>query len=136
MIILLGASMLAICTDDQEAEISGNADDLRKIRITIITLLSSAEHAVSCPVALCDPAPYLRSLPELLIRRGEGPTLITATRTGLEIVGSDDSLARFASWFNLSADAQPGHHSHFEPLPGDPYHSPDSIPLVVAISEV
>ena len=126
--------MLAICTDGQEAEISGNASDLRSVRITIIDLLSSAEASASIPAVAIDPSPYTRSLSELIVRRSDGPTLVTATETGLLVTGADDSLARFSSWFNLAPDAQPGDHSHFDPLPDDPYHSSDSIPLAVAIS--
>jgi hypothetical protein len=126
--------MLAICTDEQEAEIRGTADDLRSVRLAIIALLSSAEPSVSLPAVARDPSPYTRSLSELIIRRSEGPTLVTATQAGLVVAGSDDSLARFSSWFNLPTQAQTGYHTHFEPLAGDPYHSPESIPLVVAIS--
>ena len=126
--------MLAICTDEQEAEISGTANDLRSVRVAIIGLLSSAELFASLPVMARDPSPYTRSLSELIIQRSEGPTLVTATQVGLVVAGSDDSLARFSSWFNLPPEAQVGFHSHFEPLAGDPYHSADSLPLVVAIS--
>lgn len=125
--------MLAICTDDNEAEVSGTANDLRGVRVAIISLLSSSELSASLPAVARDPGPYARSLAELIIRRSEGPTLVTATQTALVVAGSDDSLARFSSWFNLPSDVQQGYHSHFEPLAGDPYHSPESIPLVVAI---
>lgn len=126
--------MLAICTDDHEAEISGSASDLRSVRTAIIGLLSSSEASASLPAAACDPTPYTRSLSELVIRRTDGPTLVTTTEAGLVVTGSDDSLARFSSWFNLPPAPRPGHHAHFEPLPGDPYHSSESIPLLVAVS--
>jgi hypothetical protein len=127
--------MLAVCTDDQEVEISGTANDLRAVHLAIIRLLSSDEISMSIPVAAVDPSPYTRSLPGLLFQRAVGPTLASVKDSGLVVAGSDDSLARFATWFNLPSDAQPGYHSHFEPLTGDQYHSSDSIPLVVALSQ-
>jgi hypothetical protein len=128
--------MLAICTDDQEAEISGTAHDLRKIRIAIVGLLSSADTSVSFAAAPRDPSPYSRALSELIIQHTSGPTLVTVTQTAVVVAGSDDSLARFSSWFNFPPEALASHHSHFEPMPGDAYHSAESIPLVVAISYV
>ena|SRR5688572_4699436 len=125
--------MLAVCTDDQEAEISGTADELRNIRVAIVGLLSSSELSASIPAAPRDPTPYSRALYELTIQRASGPTLVTTTQASLIVSGSDDSLARFSTWFNFPADAQPGHHAHFEPMSGDPYHSPESIPLAVTI---
>lgn len=129
-----GAEMLTICTDDLEAEICGTASDLRGIRIAILRLISSAGSSASLPAAAIDPSPYTRVLPELIIQRSDGPTRVTTTETGLLIAGSDDSLARFSAWFDLPPETQPGDHSHFEPLPGDLYHSSESIPLVVAVS--
>jgi len=128
--------MLAICTDGDEIEISGTADDLRSVRVAIVGLLSSTDSSVSFAAALLDPTPYATALPKLTIQRTSGLTLVTITELGVVVAGSDDSLARFSSWFNLPSDAQPGHHSHFEPLPDDSYHSSESVPLVVAISNV
>ena len=126
--------MLAICTDGQEAEISGTADELRGVRVAIVKFLSTNKSSATLPAALTDPSPYTTTLSEFLIQRSSGLTLVKATQTCLVITGSDDSLARFSTWFNMPQDAPPGHHSHFEPLPGDPYHSSESIALVVAIS--
>ncbi len=125
--------MLAICTDDQEVEISGSADELRNVRVAIVGLLSSPDFSASLPAAHLDPSPYSRALPELTIQRASGPTLVTTTQSSLVVSSSDDSLARFSTWFNFPADARPGHHAHFEPMPGDPYHSPESIPLAITI---
>jgi len=125
--------MLAIRTDDKEAEISGTADDLRKIRVGVVSLLSSTENSASFKTAPSDPAPYPRALSELIVQRALGLTLVTVTQTALVVVGSDDSLARFSSWFNLPAEAQAGNHMHFEPMPDDAYHSSESVPLVIAI---
>ena len=125
--------MLAICTDEREIEISGTADELRDVRLAIVSLLSSSELSLALPAASLDPSPFSRALVELIFQRTSGQTLVTTAQSSVVVSGSDDSLARFSTWFNILPDAQPGDHAHFEPMPGDPYHSPDCIPLIVSI---
>jgi hypothetical protein len=127
--------MLTICTNDQEAEIRGTADDLYKVRMAIISLLSTNETSASVIATPCDPTPYLRTLSEFIIQRASGPTLISVAQTAILVTGCDDSLDRFSSWFNIPPDARIGYHSHFEPLPEDAFHSSESIPLIIALND-
>jgi hypothetical protein len=127
--------MIAICTDGAEVEISGTVNEFRAIRTALISLLSSSGLSVSFPAAPLDASPYPLALSELIINRRSGPTLAAITKSSIVVGGSDDSLARFSSWFNFSNGAQPGHHEHFEPVPGDPYHSSESVPIIITISQ-
>lgn len=121
---------LTISTDGNEVEIRGSSGALRSVRLAILKLLSSSVPSIRLPVTVRDPSPYTCSLTELVVERAEGPSLVSVTHGALSIVGCDDSLARLATWFDIST----GHHSHFEPLPDDPHHSAESIPLIIEAS--
>lgn len=118
---------LTIFTDGKEVEITGSPAALRSVRLAILKLLSSPIASIRLPVAVRDPGPYTCSLAELVVERAEGPSLVSVTQGALSITGCDASLARLATWFDISTC----HHSHFEPLPDDPHHSAESIPLII-----
>jgi hypothetical protein len=126
--------MIAICQSGDEVELSGSTGDLQRIRAEIITLLSSENQDTSIRAAASDPAPYERCLSELTVRRADGKTLALVVGDALVVQGQDDSLARFSTWFNAPSTASPKWHSHFEPLPEDPWHSSDSVALVIAVA--
>ncbi len=126
-------NMIAIRADDLEIEVSGTVDELREVSLTISALVSSAERSTSLPTSAVDPSPYPRTLTAMTIERSAGQTLVSATHSQLVVSGSDGSLSKFASWFEFPPDVQSGYHSHFEPLPNDPDHSADSVPVVVSV---
>ena len=126
--------MIGIRADGDDIEISGTAAELREISTIIEALISSDELSATVLGRTIDPAPYARSVGSLKIQRTAGRTRVSETDSQVLVTGSDDSLARFASWFEFPPHSKSGNHSHFEPLADDPYHSPDSNSLVVSVS--
>jgi len=125
--------MITILASSGEADISGTVGELREVALTLKALVGSGEQSVVVSAQLCDPAPYDLSLPELAFTRRTGPTSISASPHRLTVSGPDQFLAGFASWFEFPQDAAHGMHNHFEPLPDDPDHSPESLALVVSV---
>lgn len=125
--------MIAIRASEGEVEISGTVGDLLEVGLTIRALAASSQFAVLVPAAPCSPAPYERSVARLAVRRRPGPTVVSLAASELEVSGSDTSLNLFASWFEFPAGVGEGYHNHFEPLEGDPDHSPASVSLVVTV---
>ena len=125
--------MITICVSGQEADISGTVGELLEVALTLNALVGSGEQSVVIPAQPCNPAPYELSLSELTFTRRPGPTSVSADPHRLTVSGPDQFLAGFASWFQFPQDAADGYHNHFEPLPDDPDHSPDSLALVVSV---
>jgi hypothetical protein len=125
--------MIAICADDTGVEISGTVDDLNDVHLAIMDLLHTGSSSVQILAASSDPSPYPRALSRLEVRRTEGRTVLSVVDGDLIASGSDDSLGRFASWFQFRQGACPGQHSHFEPAPDDLFHASESVPLVVSV---
>jgi hypothetical protein len=125
--------MITVCTSSGEADISGTVDELLEIALTLKALVASRDESAVIPSRLCNPAPFELSLRELVFARRPGPTSVSADPHRLTVSGSDQFLAGFSSWFEFPQDAAHGYHNHFEPLPDDPDHSPDSLALVVSV---
>jgi hypothetical protein len=123
-----------ICTDLEEAEVTGTSETLHAVRVGIIRFISSNEQHIVFSAVNCDPAPYQKSLSSLKVIRGSGPTCVSVESDNLVISGSDESLARFSTWFEFPSNTSGGTHAHYEYFPGDPYISPDSLTLVIGIS--
>jgi hypothetical protein len=128
--------MIAIIADEASVGINGSVADLESVRLKIAELVQSGDSSVMMDAAMIDPNPYPRTLRALEIRRGEGRTTITIAGDRVTVTGSDESLDRFSSWFHFPADAQQGRHAHFEPAPGDPFHSSESIPLIISLRHI
>jgi hypothetical protein len=118
-----------------DLEISGSAADLETIRHGLLGLLVlPAQHEIQFEAdTQCDPRPYMNVIPKLIIRKGQGPTRVTAENYSVQIAGSIDSLDAFASFLDFESTAIPGSHTHYEYYDDNPYISPDSVPLVIAI---
>ena len=125
--------MITICVSDSEADISGSVSELREIALTIKALVSSCEQVATIPAQLCDPSPYQQSLPALAFARRPSPTLVFADASSLTVSGPDQFLDGFATWFEFPDNSPQGQHNHFDPMPGDPDHSVDSLSLVVSV---
>ena len=125
--------MIVIRADDLEAEIAGTVEELREVSFTISALVGSSDRSAILLAAAGDSDPYPRALTEMAIERSTGPTLVSTTDSRLTVSGSDSSLSKFASWFEFPPGVPAGYHSHFEPLPGDPDHSSDSVPVIVSV---
>lgn len=127
--------MIAIRANANDADISGTAPELESIRLRVLRLINSADHFFQVAAAIrAHPDPYERVLRWLRVVRGSGPSRVQINGESLVVTGSDDNLARFASWFTFSPEAGPGEHGHYEHLEGDPYVAVDSVPLVVGIT--
>jgi hypothetical protein len=118
-----------------DLEIAGSATDLEVIRHRLIGLLAlPTQHEIRFEADIqFDPQPYTSAIPKLIIRKGQGPTKVTAEKSSVQVAGSIDSLSAFASFLDFESEAMPGSHSHYEYYDGNPYISSDSVPLVVAI---
>ena len=127
--------MIAIRADECEVELSGTVEELLEVGLTIRALAASSQPSVVVPAALCSPAPYGRSLERLAVHRRPGPTVVSVAASELQVSGSDTSLNLFASWFEFPTGVDPGYHQHFEPLEGDPDHSPAAVSLIVAVCQ-
>ena len=125
--------MITICVSSGEADISGTVKELREVALTLKALVGSGERSAVIPAQPCNPAPYEQSLLELAFTRLPGPTSVSADAHRLTVSGPDQFLAGFASWFEFPQDAAHGTHNHFEPWPGDPDHSTESLSLVVSV---
>jgi hypothetical protein len=127
--------MIAICTDPTGTQIFGTAGELRQVQQGILRLAESDSSIVSYDATSTNRASSTPTAGQLLIRRASGRTLVSLDGTNVVVQGSSDSLAKFASWFEFPASAESGDHSHFEPMPGDHFHSPESVPLVISVSD-
>lgn len=125
--------MINICVSSGEADISGTVGELGEIALTLKALVGSGEQSAVIPAQPCDPSPYELSLLELAFVRRPGPTSVSADAGRLTVAGPDQFLAGFASWFEFPQDARHGSHNHFESLPDDPDHSPESLALIVSV---
>jgi hypothetical protein len=124
--------MIAISASNEEADISGRIADLREIGLTIRALATSATTSVTFRAAGHDPAPYDRALAELIVNQGSG-ALVSIQGNALCISAAPERLEELASCFFFAEDARQGQHFHFEPMPGDPDYSADSLALVVSV---
>jgi hypothetical protein len=122
--------MIQIRATDGEADLEGTPEDLQHIRAAILRLVSSSESSISFEAcATIDPTPYARMLPELHIVRTTGPMRVAISHERMLVLsGSDESLDRFASWFDFTAPT----HKHHEHFPGTTYIAADSVPLVIS----
>jgi hypothetical protein len=118
-----------------DLEISGSAADLEVIRHGLLGFLAlPTQHEIQFEADIqFDPQPYTSTIPKLIIRKGQEPAKITAKNYSVQVAGSIDSLDAFASFLNFESTAIPGSHAHYEYYDDNPYISPDSVPLVVAI---
>ena len=124
--------MIQIRATDTEADLEGSPEDLQHIREAMLRLLASSEARLSVEAcATGDPSPYARLLSELHIERTTGPMRVAiANESMLVLSGSDESLNRFASWFDFPAVTSQA-HKHHEYFAGNQYIAADSVPLVI-----
>lgn len=122
--------MIQIRAADGEADLEGTPEDLQHIRAAILRLVSSSGSSVSFQAcAMSDPTPYRRMLPGLHIVRTTGPMRVAISHDRMLVLsGSDESLDRFASWFDFAAVT----HKHHEYFPGNAYIAADSVRLVIS----
>ena len=125
--------MISISASQQEADISGSIDDLREIGLTIRALLISANESVTVRAADHDPTPFEHAVPELTVIQQAGPLSIAVQDNALRVSASAERLEELANCFFFPEDARSGHHFHFEPMPGDPDYSADSLALAVSV---
>jgi hypothetical protein len=122
-------------SNQNEVDISGEADDLRKVRQAIIDL-ADGDH---CTVALfadpeINPHPYDSVIQKLLLMKGEGPTKISLlNEKTVKVEGLPENLKRLASFFDFGTGVVKGHHSHYEYHEGNEWIAADSIPLVISV---
>jgi hypothetical protein len=118
-----------------DLEISGSVADLEAVRHGLLGLLVlPAQHEIGFEAdTQCAPQPYTSVLPKLIIHKGQGPTRVTVENHSVQVAGSIDSLDAFASFLDFESAAISGSHTHYEYYEGNPYISPDSVPLVFAI---
>ena len=127
--------MLEIRANHYEAEISGTADELRAVEAAIRRFVSGNARSMTMPAASLDPSPYTRSLSAFVLERNANPTLVFVRGDSVVVAGSEQSLGKFASWFSLEPEPRAGQHAHFEPQPGDAFHSSDSMAVVVMVRD-
>ena len=78
-----------------------------------------------------DPSPYDTFLPGLIIRKANGPILLSQRPSGwLSLEGSVENLRRYVSYFYFGPDQESGHHhpEHCD-LPG--YLASASMSLII-----
>jgi hypothetical protein len=127
--------MIQIRATSEEIELSGTPSDLQRVRNEIEAAILNAERTLSIAAdPEIDPTPYASALVELRVIRSHGPTKVSVEDQTLVVAGADENLMRFSTWFTFAPDAEPGIHSHFDFLPGDPYVDSDSRSLVVSVS--
>jgi hypothetical protein len=122
-------------SNQNEVDISGEADDLQRVRQTIIDL-AEGDH---CTVALfadigIRPDPYDSVIQKMLLMKGEGPTKISLlNEKTIKVEGLPENLKRLASFFDLESGVTTGQHSHYEYYEGNEWIAADSIPLVISV---
>ncbi len=121
-------------SDRSGLAINGSYEELHAIRVGILAV-SSGESAVRTfsADASADPHPYQRSMSQLTVSRGPGPTRVAIDESEVRVDGDAECLRAFASYFNVPRDATPGWHTHHEHYRGNRWVAADSEPLVVGL---
>ena len=126
--------MIQIRLTSDEVDLSGTPGELQQVRAGIEALIRNEETTLRIAAnSAIDPAPYERTLRELRIERGGGPTKISVEEQTLLVSGADENLVRFSSWFDVEPEAESGTHNHFDYFPGNPHIDADSRSLVVTV---
>ena len=116
-------------------EVSGSPADLRGVAATIERLCRSGSGSVTLPADASQPAhPYDRTLTQFIIHVADGLLCASVHDTILDIAGSHDCLATFASFFSFDESTPENYHCHHEYFEGSSGISPASTPLVICVS--
>lgn len=128
--------MLCIRYSQREGcEVSGSPADLRGVATTIERLCHSGSGSVTLPADAFQSAhPYDRTLTDLTLGIAAGLLCASVHDTVLDIAGSQDCLATFASFFSFDESTPENYHCHHEYFEGSPGISPASTPLVICVS--
>jgi hypothetical protein len=118
--------------DTGELELSGTVADL--LRLARVLRLDRGR----CQLDTAgDPSPYSRALGSLESTRENGKLVITvsANLESLQLAGERDALESLASVLEeFATEGDISTHVHLEYLPGHHYLSPQSEPLVIALT--
>jgi hypothetical protein len=121
-------------TPPDELEISGTTQDLKGVLTRLESLANGDQMEVFIEADKnANPAPYDEGLNALIARVTAGPTKVSVFGGHVEVVGSQASFDRFASFFQFDEHVSIGEHHHHEYYTGDSYIHPDSVPLVIGI---
>src|SRR5436190_15918239 len=92
-----------------EVDISGSADDLRRVREQVVGFLQSTETvlAVGDADSKFDPHPYERAISAMEIHRTFGPTKVSTDGSSvLRAEGAAENILRFMSGLDVPEDSR------------------------------
>ena len=122
-------------SNGEPCDIAGTPAELRQIKKSILDLVEAGQGSVRIIAdSQDDPKPYDKSLSELSILIGEGPTRVTLGDGGvLSVIGSAECLEGLASFFEFPDDTDSLNHCHYEYYEGNKWIDSKSLPLVIGI---
>ncbi len=127
--------MIEIRYSENELDISGTVDELQEVRQRILAFLNSNAPSLIIEASPdFDPHPYLLTIPQMVIEKGQCPTRVSVVnKNEVNIKGSPESLEAFESFFGFDSNARSGDHLHCEYYDGNEWIAQDSVPLVISI---
>jgi hypothetical protein len=122
-------------TPNADVDIRASKVELEKLRDAILELLGSVKRELRLEADdAIDPKPWKSVAMGMAICRQGDATRAWVNGDGvLRIQGSDENLTAFVSYFPIDETAQSGSHAHFEYYEGNPFITPDSLPLVIGV---
>lgn len=124
------------CSNQNEVEISGTANELQAVSRGILALVQSGHFQIAFEAnPLINPAPYDTVLKRMVVAKGQNPAKASVVDSKeLRVEGSLESLEAFASFFDFEPGAATGNHTHFEYYGHEDnrWVAPDSISIVIS----